>query len=290
MESRNRTVWIVVAVVVVLFCCCALVAAAAIAGRLAFTPVAREVGILQGTIQVEQATPVRIERNFELGETPTVQIDNFAGSVIVRAGQGTTVQVVATKKGAFSANLSGIQVETIPQGNSLLIQTRKPLGLDSLSVQIEVTTPAGTQLDAHTGAGSVQVSGLQGSVKVDTGAGSVDLADVIGTINAHTGAGSVTMTNADGTIQVDTGAGSIAYAGIPSGNCSFQSGTGSITLNVPANTSASVDLGTGIGTVTVNVPVSGQVTKTEVKGSIGGGGQTTIYAHTGTGSVDLIGR
>ncbi len=292
MESKNRTIWIVVAIVVVLLCCAALAVAALVAGGLATFPLVRQ--ITEGTGPSGPTTSVQIERSFDLGAAPTLQIDNFAGSVTVQAGTGTSVQVLATVRGPQSADLTRVQVEMTPQDGGLLIQTRKPAGLglifDNVSVQIEVTTPPGTQLDIQSGAGSVEVSSLQSAVKVNTGAGSIDLAGVTGSIDLNTGAGSVTMTNVDGPIQANTGAGSVDYAGTPSGECRFQSGAGSITLNVPANLAASVDLGSGMGTVTVNLPVSGQVTKREVQGTIGGGGPTTIYAHTGTGSVDLIGR
>jgi hypothetical protein len=287
MKSRNRTIWIVVAVVVVVLCCVAAAVAAVIAGGLAALPIVR-----QG--QAGPMVSAQIERSFDLGATPGLQIENFAGAVTVEVGTGTAMQVLATVKGPQSADLSRVQVEIAPQDGGLLIRTRRPAGVnllfENVSVDIQVTTPPGTQLDVHTGAGAVEVSGLQSTVTLDTGAGSIDLAGITGAVNVNTGAGGVTMTNVDGIIVANAGAGSIAYAGMPSGSCRFQTGAGSITLNVPANIGASVDLGTGIGTVTVNLPVSGQVTKAEVRGTIGGGGQTTIYAHTGTGSVDLIGR
>jgi hypothetical protein len=289
MEKRNRTIWIVVAVVVVLLCCAAAAVAALLAGGLVAFPIVRQVSGPSGPIQ-----SLQIERSFELGNGQSVQIDNFAGAVTVRAGSGTTVQVLATVRGPSSADLSRIQVEMIPQDRGLLIQTRKPADLslifDNVSVQIEVTTPPGAPLAIQTGAGSIEVSGMQSMITVNTGAGSVDLMGITGPVHAATGAGSVTMTNVNGNVVSNTGAGSIDYAGTPSGQCRFESGAGSITLNIPANLGGSVDLGSGIGKVTINIPVSGEVTPRQVTGTIGGGGSTTIFAHTGTGSVDLIGR
>ena len=96
------------------------------------------------------------------------------------------------------------------------------------------------------------------------------------------------MTGAGGPANLDTGTGSINYQGDPQGECDFHTGAGSITLRLPANLNAQVDLETGVGTINVQHEVSGKVTKRDVEGTIGTGGRTSIRAHTGTGSIDLI--
>jgi hypothetical protein len=317
-ETRNRNVWIIVAVVGVVLCCCALAVVAVVAGWFVVWPVSSSGSILSGG--------ERIEQSFEVGEAPRLQIDNFAGSVTVQAGEAGEVRLIAVKQGLPGSDLDRIGVEVSEQANGLLIRTRKPSTLTSASVQLEVTVPSGTELDLHTGAGNTTVGGLRSRVKVDTGAGDVSITDLIGDLDAHTGAGSLTIDGISGRVQadtgsgsvrigsvtgdidahtgsgsievreasgrarLDTGAGSVDYQGDPEGDCRFETGTGSLTLRVPADLNMQIDLETGSGTITVDWPVEGQVGKREVKGTIGRGDEGSIRAHTGTGSIHLVRR
>ncbi len=282
MESGNRNMWIILFVILAFLCLCVIVVALLAVGFL--LPAGVDLGGVTGS------TSERIEQIFEVGDAPQLTVDSFAGSITVRAGASSVIEVVATKKATSSRNLDRIEVEMAQQDGDLVIRTRIPRGFSNASVELEVTTPASTRLDLHTGAGSVRVSGLSGDVKVDSGAGSVTIDDVTGQIDAHSGAGSIEVRGASGLVRLNTGAGSISYQGTPQGDCSFESGTGSIELVLPADLSVKVDLGTGVGSIDVEFTVVGQVSKREVVGVIGGGDQGQIYAHTGTGSIDLIRR
>jgi hypothetical protein len=282
MESRNRNLWIIVAVVIVLLCCCALAAVAAAIGVGWLTIAPFSVGGLPGF------TTERSEQTFDVGSAPQLTVDNFAGSVTVRAGAAGQIRVVATKRAPSSAGLNSIQVDVNPQGGGVLIRTSKPNISGNLSVQLEITAPAGTQLDLHTGAGSIDARGFTGDARVDSGAGSLTIQDLTGALDAHTGAGSISVQGATGSARLDTGAGSIDYQGTPQGNCRFETGTGSIQLTLPADLNATLDLGTGVGDIQLGgFAVQGQVSRRDVQGTIGSGDQAQIYAHTGTGSIDL---
>jgi DUF4097 and DUF4098 domain-containing protein YvlB len=244
----------------------------------------------------------------------------------VRTGVPGEIRVVATKRAPRSSDLEWIEVQMVEQANGLVVRAQNPRRFVNASVNFEIAAPPGTRLDANTGSGSVQVSGLEGGVGVDTGSGSVVLRDLRGDVDAHTGSGSiearsiegslvvdtgsgrVTITDvtgdskahtgsggidvygARGTGRFDTGSGSIEYEGSPVGECRFETGSGSITLRLPADLDARVDLHTGSGSIDVSYPVDGQRSRSDVQGTIGSGDETTIYAHTGTGSIQLISR
>jgi hypothetical protein len=318
MESRNQRVWIVVFVVVALAC---LAAIAAIALGVAwFFPVARE------SVSIGAGEGARIEETFNVGSSPRLELDNFAGSVTVEAGESGVIQVVATKRALRAADLDRIVIERSPTDGGLLIRTRKPATLLSASVDFQITVPADTRLRLDTGAGSVEVRGLSGDVDVDTGSGSVELEDIsaavdaqsgsgnmtvrgsagpvrldtgsgsievedtAGDLDAHTGSGSIRVRDASGRARLDTGSGSIRYQGSPSGECRFETGSGSITLELPDDLSVEIDLATGSGDIDVQFDVAGQVRKREVKGTIGDGSQGSIDAQTGSGDIDVIRR
>jgi DUF4097 and DUF4098 domain-containing protein YvlB len=284
MESRNRNVWIIVIVAVVLLCCCALAIAAAVAvgtGWFTIFPTSIQGGL--GTVSEVS------ERTFDVGSTPSLTVQNFAGNITVRAGAAGQIQVSVTEKGTTRASLDNIQVAMNPQDGGLSIQTTRSGISGNLSVQLEIVVPADALLDLHTGAGSIDVSGFANGAKVDSGAGSLTIQDVTGALDAHTGAGSLDVRGATGSARLNTGAGSISYQGTPQGNCRFETGTGSIQLALPAELNATVDLGTGVGDIQLGgFAVQGQVSRRSVQGTIGSGDQVQIYAHTGTGSINLI--
>lgn len=318
MESNNRNVWIVIAAILIVMCCCALVCAVAAAGW--FTT-SSSVSFGQTSLGHE-----RIEQTFDVGSAPNLKIDNFAGSVTVHAGERGEIHVVAVKRASGFGSLDRIKVEMSEREGGVVIRTHKSSPLSNASVQIEVTAPPDTRLDLHTGAGSTEVRGLHSDVQVDTGSGSVVLDDISGEIDAHSGAGSIQVYEAEGTltldtgsgsiklngvsgeidahsgsgsmeahrasgrVELDTGSGSIDYEGSLQGDCRFESGAGSITLRLPADLDMEVELDTGSGTISTDYDVVGHVSKQEVSGTIGHGDDGSIYAHTGTGSINLLRR
>ncbi|MGD8625561.1 MAG: DUF4097 family beta strand repeat-containing protein [Anaerolineae bacterium] len=266
MESKNRNTWILVAVVVIFVGCCGLVVLAGGAmGWIASQ--ARQVAwgpeILGGNHNQ------RIERTFEVGGEPFLDVTNFAGAITVRSGEEDVIQVLAMKHARREGDLGQVDVAMSERGDGLLIRTKTLRNLKNASVDLEIKVPAGTRLELHTGAGRVQVRNVAGSVTIYSGAGNIDLQGTTGTV------------------RLGVGAGEIRYEGTPAGQCSFETGAGEITLRFPSDVSVEVDLGTGLGGVDVEFPVDGRVTSREVRGVIGDGGQGSVYAHTGVGSIHV---
>lgn len=279
MENKrsNRTLWIILAIVVVVLCCAA-VAAALLAGVFAY----------RSTDFGGGRTLERIEQSFDVGPTPLLVVNSFAGNVTVRSHDQNSIQVTATKRARGQSALARIQVQIQPTDQGVEIKTDPASAtLSNTSVEFDILVPAGTSVDIETGAGQVEVHGLTGTERVQTGAGEIILRDAVGEVDAHTGAGTVDLSGGTGRVRLDTGAGSIVFRGAPQGDYQFQSGVGSITIWLPADAGADLDLTTGFGNVTVDFAVQGQVTGREVKGTIGSGAQATIQAHTGTGSIEV---
>lgn len=263
MESKNRNVWIVVAIVLVVACCCTLMAMLGLM-----------IWVGAGTIDVSPwdasgFQPDRIERTFEVGDAPTLNVDNFAGSITVRAGQDRAVHVLALKKAGSRSKLNRITVRMSEQGGDVVISAKVSPFTRNAHVELEIVAPADSKL------------------VLDTGAGAIDVRDITGPIEVHSGAGQVELRGARGPVRVDLGAGQITYQGAPSGDCRFGTGAGEIRLWLPADLNMEVDLGTGIGAVEVGFAVDGTVRARQVKGVIGDGSQGMITAHTGAGRVTL---
>jgi hypothetical protein len=155
------------------------------------------------------------------------------------------------------------------QPGKLVIRTQKPSDLDNATAKLEITAPAGTRLFLRSGAGTVDVRGLQASMDVQNGAGTVTIRD------------------AAGAAVVNTGAGTIQYQGQPEGECRFWSGAGTIMLRVPKDLDMEVDLSTSVGTVRSDFGVSGHVSVRSIRGAVGTGEDATITARSGVGTVTL---
>lgn len=290
MESRNRNTWIIVVAVLVLLCCCTIAAAAVALWAVGRTSVDWLASTQLGWDEGLAGARERIEQRFAVGESPNLKVATFAGTVTVRGGERDEIVVVATKVARSQRDLDDIELTMTESAGSLVVEAKKPGYVSNASVRLEITAPSGTRLDVDSGAGSVDLRGLNGGVSVNSGAGSVQMIDVTGRIDAATGAGSLDVRGAAGPARLTSGAGSITYEGAPSGDCWFHSGAGSITLVLPEDLHMQVDLETGAGTIDVDYDVEGQVARREVRGTIGRGDQGRIDASSGMGSIDLVRR
>jgi DUF4097 and DUF4098 domain-containing protein YvlB len=278
MERNTRGLWVFVIVILVFMGLCVLAITAVALGAVTLPSL---------NLGVSAPGQDRIERSFDVGASPSLAIKNFSGGVTVRAGEAGTIRVIATKRGLTKSQRDQITVDMTQGEAGLVIETKKPSGLSIVSVDLEITAPADTRLNLQTGSGGVEVDGLTQDLTVDTGSGGIDLRNVPGAIQASTGSGGVEVRGGGGPARLETGSGGIVYEGTAQGDCRFQTGSGGIELRLPATLNVQVDLRTGSGGIDVQYDVSGQVSRNSVKGAIGTGDQGTIYAHTGSGSIDL---
>ena len=316
-RSSNRNRWVIVIVVgaLAVLCCCLVLVVAGALGWFSVFPAGWSWG--PGVEGGE------IDQTYGVGRSPHLVIDNFSGSITVRAGEGDEIRVMAVKHAPRSSDLDRIEVDVRPREGGLSIVTRNPNRLMNSWVRLEVVAPAGTSYDLHTSSGSVEVTGLKGGGKAETSSGRVTARDLSGTVglhtssgsmsvqtfdgdlnlhvssgsidvkamkgnlDAHTSSGSIDVIDARGWVRLETSSGSIEYAGSPAGDCSFKTGSGSIDLRLPSDLDARVDLHTGSGTIKVNYPLEGEHDKHDVRGVIGSGEGLSISARTSSGSITL---
>lgn len=315
MESSRRNAWIIVAFIVLAGCCLIVVLGAALASW--------SLGFPFGWSTTADSQGAPVERAFEVGDSPRLEVDNFSGSVIIHESSEGEIRVRAIKHARRVGDLDRIQVQMSERDGRVEIRTRKPSVMGNAWVELEIAAPADTDLHLRTGSGRVEVSGvgdgaevstgsgsvtvqglsgemnlhsgsgtvtardLKGRLKASTGSGRIVIEDTTGEIDAHTGTGSIDVRRVNGKVQLDTGSGSVEYQGTPQGECRFETGSGSISLRMPADLGAEVDLHTGSGSIEVDFGVAGQISRRDVKGTIGQDNNVSIYAHTGSGNIDL---
>jgi hypothetical protein len=94
---------------------------------------------------------------------------------------------------------------------------------------------------------------------------------------------------ADAIPRIAAGVGDIDYRGHPRGACCFTTGVGSVRISLPADVNVAVELSVGVGTIFLGFPVDGVVSSPPnfVKGTIGNGGEGSVHATAGVGSIYL---
>lgn len=181
----------------------------------------------------------------------------------------------------------------------------------SVNVDAADVTTTGTKgsLTLDTGSGEVSITDAQGNVSLDSGSGSVTLSRITGDrlvvdagsgrmradsidskrIDLDLGSGRSTLKNITATdIKLDCGSGSTEIdLASDIRLLDIDSGSGGVTVWIPATLGAKIDIEAGSGGIDLGVPVN--VTRMEndhVTGTIGDG-QGTIRVDAGSGGVHL---
>ncbi|MEA3337201.1 MAG: DUF4097 family beta strand repeat-containing protein [Chloroflexota bacterium] len=264
-----------------------------------------------------------VKQDVEYREPASLELDTFAGQVLVEVADIDTIQIIATKVAAKQEDLEKIDIKIVPRDGRVLIETVRPAGLRDVGVDFVITTPPGVDLNLRTGSGSVtangrhgdvwvrsdsgavtvggsqgdvvaesssgavMVSGSRGDVQATSGSGHIRLQRLSGSINAHTESGRVEATGVSGQVRLSSSSGNIDYRGDPMGDCRFETGSGSVRLALPAALNAMVDVQTGSGKVEMGYDITGQRGHQSVKGTIGSGKAARIYVRTPSGNITL---
>lgn len=158
----------------------------------------------------------------------------------------------------------------------------------NVSISYEILTPSETSLDASTGSGSQEISGIQGPVEascgsgnislariprdvdVNTGSGNIHISSAGAAVNARTGSGRVEVGQAGEKVEVSTGSGSISLGGVTR-DLRARSGSGSIQVEGNPAAQSLWDIRASSGDITLKVPSSANF---------------ELYAHTSSGSIE----
>jgi lia operon protein LiaG len=209
---------------------------------------------------------------------------------------------------------------------TVAVPAGKELHLYLAAGEVSVTNVNG-DISVDVSAADVTTNGTKGSLSLDTGSGETTITDAEGDVELDSGSGSVRLTRIRGDrLSVDAGSGGLRADGINSkriamdlgsGGASLKnvtatdikldcgsgstdldlasdirlldidSGSGGVTVWIPATLGAKVDIDAGSGGIDMGVPVS--VTRWESDHVVGtiGDGQGTIRIDAGSGGVRL---
>lgn len=273
-------------------------------------------------------TPVN-ERH-ALSSGGRVEISNIAGSVSVRGWDRNEVQLTGTlgegQRLEVQNSANRVQLKVVYPRNSrgnrgAVLELRVPRGSElqagTVSAALDVADVDLRRLQANTVSGGITARGQAGQTSLNTVSGAIrsqlrtprlELRTVSGAINAAgSSGGEVAANSVSGSVDLDlsavqrldvetvSGGLGVRSAGLqPGGRISLQTVSASISLALPARTSAQLKVSSFSGSIRSDV---GQVERprygpgSSLDARIGGGdGDISITSHSGNVRVDLGAR
>lgn len=212
---------------------------------------------------------------YELGAgvVPTLVLNDDTGSITIQTGDSNKVTIQETQHIPLVGGAP--DAKTSQDGNTITTTVESHGGFNS--VDFNVTIPANATLQIHTSTGSIDVSGVSGTVSLTSDTGSI-------TANQDVLSGQSTLQTNTGDITFD---GSLA----PNGNYQFSTDTGSVDATLPANSSFHLDATTNTGSIDsdfTGVHVQHQDFKGDgAYGDVGSNSSTAVTMKTNTGDINL---
>jgi len=202
------------------------------------------------------------EESVTINGSFVLDVDTGSGSIKVRSGSRD--EVIVTGKIQVNRRFFGVKrgdADEIIQA----IKDNPPIEVSDgqlrvgrisdrsvrkkVSISYDIIVPAGTEVVAETGSGSVTVTDISAPVEVHAGSGSVKLESIAGAVKARTGSGSITADGVGGAFNARTGSGSISLVQTAPGDVVVSTGSGSSELK---GVVGSVKASAGSGRITVD--------------------------------------
>lgn len=214
-----------------------------------------------------------LQFDIEVPRDTRVEIDTAGGAIDVRSIDAAVD--LDTSGGSIEAEDIGGEVRADTSGGKIIVRG------------------AGGDVDADTSGGSIEIEDVRGDVVADTSGGNITVREVDGDVNADTSGGSIRIEEVGGQVAADTSGGSIGViwsSGRAEGGSLSTSG-GTIVVEIDPSASLQIDASASGGSVKCDVPIKvrGTVSKTTLKGEIGGGGPL-LRMRTSGGSIHIRSR
>jgi hypothetical protein len=239
------------------------------------------------------------ERTLPVSGAANLEVFTRSGDVTIRTGAAGNI-VISGKIHVEDRWLSGGRKDTVAQleKNPPVQQNGATVKIDyvpfhEISIDYDITVPAGTTVRAESGSGNLTAEGLQAGFEGRTGSGDVRLERITGTTHvqsgsgnitarslagpydvnassgdirieqtaagdakARTGSGNVEIQGADGGVRAETGSGNVHVEGKPASSWYVKTGSGNAELRLPNDAGFDLDVSTGSGTITLDHPLT----------------------------------
>ena len=241
-----------------------------------------------------------MEHEYPLTSRPSVVLRASDARLHVRTWDQARVAVKVTTNG-WHIGPGGVRVEDETSANHVDIAVREPMfqfniGFEVRSILVEVMVPVGTDLDAQTSDGSIDLPALEGTIRARTSDGSITIdrakgtfqlsssdgrivaRGVDGSLDAHASDGSITIDGRFDALRLSTSDGQIDATVEPGSRLkaawSLSTSDGSMVLRLPEDLVADLEAHVGDGHIDLDFPVTvhGRISRHDLRASLNGGG------------------
>src|SRR4051812_32502778 len=121
----------------------------------------------------------REEKRFPVTGKPVVSVSTFDGSIEIRPSDKPEVVVTIEKRAANKEEADRIDVHTEQNGGRIVVDVRMPKSAhmfgfhQSASASLVVSLPASSDVEAHSGDGSIDIARISGTLDLRSGDGSI---------------------------------------------------------------------------------------------------------------------
>ena len=213
-----------------------------------------------------------IERGFDVGADPNLEISNGAGAIHVRGEDTSTIQVQVVKRGS-EEEIANTLLEFSQNGKQVVVAARGQSM--TCSVEFDVTVPLGCAVQANSTSGEIRIVGIRQGVRANNASGEIVVEDIEGGCTVDSASGSVRIRGLGGALTLRTASGDVEVLDsrlpgfdlngasgsfvietplVASGTYAARTASGSLTLRVPPETGASVILRTMSGGIHSDLP------------------------------------
>jgi DUF4097 and DUF4098 domain-containing protein YvlB len=257
-------------------------------------------------------------KSYSVSGRPTLNLE--IGDAGVQISPCGTCREIRIKVETEGAKLSDYRLEESQTGDQVrfLFKEKPHVGVHitwhKTQTKVTVETPAELALEARSGDGNVNVSGLSGELGLTTGDGNLTADHLSGKLRVKSSDGHVKITDSTGALEARTSDGNLTVDGVfnsvavhtsdgqlemrlregtkLSEPSSIQASDGSVTLRVPQGFAADLNVHTSDGHVDCTLPLTMDHYDSKdggghnLHGKLNGGG-TPLTIHTSDGSVKI---
>lgn len=200
-----------------------------------------------------------IDQKFDVASQPLIYVRNQDGDVSIRSGSGNVVQAHIVKRvqrakseAEAKAKAEDVRVRLEKIGNRIEAVAEYPRSHHNwngpyVMVEMQLTVPSVSDLDVRTSDGSLDVTGIKGTMDIKTSDGDVKVRESSGKIRISSSDGEIQIGNVDGTLEVHSSDGDIDLDEI-SGSLAVHTSDGDVRL---ARFHGSVDASTSDGDISI---------------------------------------
>ncbi|MBI5564445.1 MAG: DUF4097 family beta strand repeat protein [Chloroflexi bacterium] len=257
-----------------------------------------------------------VSKSFSTDGAPRIVVEMFNGGVDVITGSNPNVDVKVTKRGGGNSqpeaqdDLKNVEVTMTQDGGAIRITARRidrRVDIGNSGASAQLTVPNGAVLDLRTSNGGIISSGPVGDVIAQTSNGKIDVKGTVGQLDLQTSNGQITVNGGRGLLKLETSNGGIdvtadnvavdartsngqvRFTGsLAGGTHELRTSNAGIVITLPAEAAFNVDADTSNGKINSDFTVSSSdFSDTRLRGTVGGGGQTTIGLYASNGNIEL---